>query len=166
MQKGLQNRAKNAFWALVAGSRHRKRAKRIKKRYLPDCWLDIREMLPSQAPPERPMLRDQCCPVCFGTKSVYPLSRAPCRDDENSDNGCTSQHPILAVEPKKAEFLNEEVHRARTFLVQVTRFELKNILFFYTGNSTRQRCTTCVAASTTGVTIRRGIARRDRSPIR
>ena len=62
------------------------------------------------------------------------VAGAPCRDDENSDNGCTSQHPILAVEPKKAEFLNEEVHRARTFLVQTTRFVEKNIFFLYIWN--------------------------------
>lgn len=67
-------------------------------------------------------------------KRLALVARAPRRDDENSDNGCTCQHPILAVEPKKAKFLNEEVHRARTFLVQTTRFVGENILFFYTGN--------------------------------
>lgn len=67
-------------------------------------------------------------------KRLALVARAPRRDDENSDNSCASQHPILAVEAKKAKLMNEEIHRARTFLVQTTRFVEENILFFYMGN--------------------------------
>ena len=41
---------------------------------------------------------------------LIPIARPPDEDDEDYDNGCTRKHPVLAVETKNAEVLNEEVH--------------------------------------------------------
>jgi hypothetical protein len=41
---------------------------------------------------------------------LIPVAGPPDECDEDCDNGCTGKHPVLAVEAKKAKFLNEEVH--------------------------------------------------------
>lgn len=62
---------------------------------------------------------------------LIPVARPPGEDDEDCDNGCTRKHPVLTVETKNTEFLNEEVH-VRALSLGKLRGSWQKIYYFYT----------------------------------
>jgi hypothetical protein len=64
----------------------------------------VRDPLPIRADPDR---------LCSNR-----VARSPDEDNEDADQKKYNEHPVLALEAKKAKFLNEKLHCARPFPVQ------------------------------------------------
>jgi hypothetical protein len=59
------------------------------------------------------------------------VTRCPNEGRESRDQKKDNEHPILALETKKAKFLNEELHRISPFSVQFRFLKQESILFLY-----------------------------------
>jgi hypothetical protein len=66
-----------------------------------------------------------------GLIPIKSIARQPDEKNESNDQKEDNQHPILAFDAEKSEWLDEKLHQSRPVLVHGKQFLQKNILFFY-----------------------------------